>query len=605
MMSSSRFTLFAFFLLSAAMFHFHSCGPGMVLSEEAPGPHFLTGKQKKNEFSLPSGDPFLQQQISSSAVFPGWNLSDPVCRHCGQALSSGLSSGECAFRSAAFEQDSGKAEDLYKEARRLLTQEAEREGRASSRILLGVMAERGLANGNPDEIAAARHFRLAAESGSPAGMTALAVFWIRRNMELEEAEKLLIRSQSILPDDPDNKFGFAELYFARGKWDGAFSLLRETYAETAPETEERAAAEMMAVNFLQRLSIVGGRDRALAELDFLIRQDPWNALFYAMRASLRKEQGEFESAEKDWNAVLEIGGPRAPVYAERAEVRSASGRLAGALEDMKTAVKLSPLDPELFLRKGMIELEASEYGDAFSSLEEAKRLLPGTDPRLSCFAAMIHLRRKEYRKAEAVLEKLPSSARNGESAALLAEVKRAMKDYAAAVRIQYEIYTRDTFDPVNALRLAESLILAGSTERALEFLPEEYVQMLRTARSPLLPSVLYLKAFSLTLLGRNAHRETRELVEVASSNRNPARRPGGEGRESSASGAGAAVCPVFSGESCRRADSILPEKMFRSTFLPEESLFLNRFLEKFPQKKETLEKLRALSVLWNQCLPEK
>ena len=216
---------------------------------------------------------------------------------------------------------------------------------------------------------------------------------------------------------------------------------------------------------------------------------------------------------------------------------------------------------------------------------------------------MIHLRRKEYRKAEAVLEKLPSSARNVESAALLAEVKRAMKDYAAAVRIQYEIYTRDTFDPVNALRLAESLILAGSTERALEFLPEEYVQMLRTARSPLLPSVLYLKAFSLTLLGRNAHRETRELVEVASSNRNPARRPGGEGRESSASGAGAAVCPVFSGESCRRADS--PEKMFRSTFLPEESLFLNRVLEKFPQKKETLEKLRALSVLWNQCLPEK
>ena len=548
-------TLSAFFLLSMAFFHFHSCAPGMKVSGSVEERNLAEAKEKEEAFSrLP--DPFFSPDLSFPD-FPERGFRNPLCRHCGRVLTSGLSSGECAFRAAAFEKDPGKAEILYKKAREFLTEEAEHDGRAASRVLLGIMAERGLANGNPDEIAAARHFRLAAESGSPAGMTALAVFWIRRNMELEEAEKLLIRSQAILPDDPDNKFGFAELYFARGKWDGAFSLLRETYADTAPETEERAAAEMMAVNFLQRLSIACGTDRALAELDLLIRQDPRNALFYAMRASLRKEQGEFESAEKDWNAVLEIGGPRAPVYAERAEVRSASGRLAGALEDMKTAVKLSPHDPELFLRKGMLELEASEYGDAFSSLEEAKRLLPGTDPRLSCFAAMIHLRRKEYRKAEAVLEKLPSSARNGASAALLAEVKRAMKDYAAAVRIQYEIYTRDTFDPVNALRLAESLILAGSTERALEFLPEEYVQMLRTARSPLLPSVLYLKAFSLTLLGRNAHRETRELAEVASSNRNrnPARRPG-ELRESSASGG------------CRRLPRVLRRILSAGGFHP-------------------------------------
>ncbi len=604
MMSSSRFTLFAFFLLSAAMFHFHSCGPGMVLSEEAPGPHFLTGKQKKNP--LPSGDPFLQQQVCSSAVSPGWSLSDPVCRHCGQALSSGLSSGECAFRAAALEQDSGKAKDLYKEARRLLTQEAEREGRASSRILLGVIAERGLANGNPDEIAAARHFRLAADSGSPAGMTALAVFWIRRNLELEKAGELLLRSRALLPDNPDNQLGFAEWYFVRGKWDEAFSLLRETYASSPPESEDRAAAEMLILNFLQRLSIAGGTDQALAELDLLIRQNSRNPVFYSLRALLLKEKGEFEAAEKDWDAVLNIDTSSASAYAERAEIRSATGCLAGALEDMKTAVKLAPLNPELFLRKGMLELEASEYGDAFSSLEKAKRLLPSGDPRVPCLAARIHLRAKEYQKAEAALEKLPPASRNEESAALLAEVKRAMKDYAAAVQIQYEIYTRDMFDPVNVLRLAESLILAGRTENALEFLPEEYMQMLRMTRNPLLPSALYLKAFSLILLGRNAFCETRELADAASLKKNPDQRrtpqcsPGPERNCSNAS--------LFSPRSAFLPGTFPPAQRMKIpgfAFPAEESLFLNRVLEKFPQKKETLEKLRALSVLWNQCLPEK
>ncbi|TGZ66778.1 hypothetical protein CRM22_005158 [Opisthorchis felineus] len=123
------------------------------------------------------------------------------------------------------------------------------------------------------------------------------------------------------------------------------------------------------------LTLIGSHDEAIDLYHTALRQTPkdWE-LYY--------NQGLHHLLKKDWllaeEYFLEAAKHTQNVMPleKLAEARDKSGNISGAIDALKTALSLSPDDPDLLVRLAFLYVRAGEEGSVFENLGSALCLLP-------------------------------------------------------------------------------------------------------------------------------------------------------------------------------------------------------------------------------------
>ncbi len=90
-------------------------------------------------------------------------------------------------------------------------------------------------------------------------------------------------------------------------------------------------------------------------------RDRVKVLVLRLRGTTRDEEGNPRGAEADFTEALEVGGPDGDLYVKRSNARTHLGDHAGALSDLREALKLTAAGPmAALLRKKIAELEAGQ-----------------------------------------------------------------------------------------------------------------------------------------------------------------------------------------------------------------------------------------------------
>lgn len=126
---------------------------------------------------------------------------------------------------------------------------------------------------------------------------------------------------------------------------------------------------------------IDDREKAIADAGKAIELDPKNPLFYNLRGSLQGELRRYPEAVADLSKEIELLGPGGAgysSYAMRGRFNVELGKFEDALRDYDEAIKLRPIDAELYKgraivheRMGKGELAAADQGRA-ASLENLK-----------------------------------------------------------------------------------------------------------------------------------------------------------------------------------------------------------------------------------------
>ena len=106
-------------------------------------------------------------------------------------VKTAISEAEMMYVKALREPNKNKRDELFKAARKALLAEAEQNKNYKAHLLLGYMADLGQGM-KSDGIQAARHYRAAADSGMVEAKIALAEFWRRNEIFLDEAVKQIL-----------------------------------------------------------------------------------------------------------------------------------------------------------------------------------------------------------------------------------------------------------------------------------------------------------------------------------------------------------------------------------------------------------------------------
>ena len=345
------FTVF-FFLLS--IFFFHSCAP--------------CGDQR-DELSLSRADDEIIRNYRSSFESSDFFLSvTKTCPHCGKLVGVETSVGECMFLTLSEKAPGMDPDTLREEAKKVRIQlrgEAE-EGHGPANCLLGMIAEYGLFGFPRDTIAAARYYRLFADTGTAEGYAALASFWIRMGEYLPQAVSLL---EKALGKEPRNtQFGMflSEAYMLQGRRKEAFEAAKRAYYYSPINSTERDAIEVI---FLERLLDAAPSmkpDEVIREINDLIYLAPKNKALVFERADLYLILEKFDLAEKDAKS-LQGEYPELPLKLLNVRIAVGKGDYKTAYAELDKLIKENPADftvRHVYLRTLMREGRAE---DAFKA----------------------------------------------------------------------------------------------------------------------------------------------------------------------------------------------------------------------------------------------
>jgi tetratricopeptide (TPR) repeat protein len=82
-------------------------------------------------------------------------------------------------------------------------------------------------------------------------------------------------------------------------------------------------------------------EQAAADLTQVLNIDPENLTAFLRRALIRRFQGDFDAALKDYDAAVKLAPKRSEIYFERGSARRQAGDMAGAIADYERSANLS------------------------------------------------------------------------------------------------------------------------------------------------------------------------------------------------------------------------------------------------------------------------
>ncbi|SBT44401.1 tetratricopeptide repeat protein [Micromonospora narathiwatensis] len=149
---------------------------------------------------------------------------------------------------------------------------------------------------------------------------------------------------------------------------------------------------------------LGDPERALADLDVVIAQDPDNCEYYVDRAALHRAAGRWRAAIRDYDTAVRLGPHLPEAYYNRAVLRHERGRSERARVDLERVLAIDPghLDARIALVN--LHLEGGT-ADAAEAAARAGLTLAPQEPALLCTLGLIRSERGSLAEAEELLSR--------------------------------------------------------------------------------------------------------------------------------------------------------------------------------------------------------
>ncbi|MFF2659025.1 tetratricopeptide repeat protein [Kitasatospora sp. NPDC058032] len=173
-------------------------------------------------------------------------------------------------------------------------------------------------------------------------------------------------------------------------------------AETLAPGERPQDRARLVHNRAQLHLALGDPDRALADLDAVIAQDPQNAEYYVDRAALHRATGRPDDAIADYGTAIRLGPHLPEAYYNRAETHTDLGRTQAALADLDRTLRIAPDHLDALVNRAGLYLDSGEPDLAERDANAGLSLSPG-QPHLLCVLGLVESERGRLPEAEALL----------------------------------------------------------------------------------------------------------------------------------------------------------------------------------------------------------
>ena len=412
-----------------------------------------------------------------------------------------ISEAEMMYVKALREPNKIKRNELFKAARKALLTEAEQKKNYKAHLLLGYMADLGQGM-KSDGIQAAQHYRAAADSGMVEAKIALAEFWRRNDIFLDEAAKQILSIPNY-EDNPAALCVLGSIYYAMFENDKGFQILKKAYFSKHHTAATRLEVLKILHNAFEKFFRGNNYDAALKELKRADELESGNYLTPYLIGLVEIRRGNLAEAEKQFNLSWQRNPAVPETYRELAFLKARTGREAEAMEDIKIAYAVSGRKPEF--QRAFLEICVLTKNQE-TLLSFTDRLLKEHPDRKDLrFVRLFALQlKRDYAKAYEdlmVLGKDPKVAKDPAFQESFANVSSALGRYDDAVKAN-EAILKQGIRPVPALNLAELYIVTDQYDKAVKLLGHPDLKKLK---EPLISCVVpYLEACALLASGKNA-----------------------------------------------------------------------------------------------------
>lgn len=427
-----------------------------------------------------------------------------------KAVQESRLSGGALYAQALNTQDAAKRAELLNEAFAVLRKEADG-GNPESALHHAYMYDLGHGV-KQDGISAAKYYRIAADSGLKKGKIALARFWLRNEMFLDDAAKLI----ESIPDyrkDPDCLLALGTIRYAQYQYAQGFQDLFAAYRNAGRNFMIRDNVWKIVHAAFFDLYKSGNYDAALAELDKAVRLNPKHPAIPYCRGLVAVKKGQNKEALAFFNQALKLDPADPFFYRERAFLHAGNGEKEAAMDDIKVAVAVSGNAAEFIHAR--IELYYL-LRDVDGLIAYASELLKQdeNDVYARVTRAGAYMLKRNYEKAYADYRKLadmPLTADIPDVQEGLALVSSHVGRLDEAEKA-YEKLLEKNATPITRINLAELYIVRGKYEKALKLLDSD--QLLRSADRFMKCISSYLAASALLAEGKNADAPMKTFREL-------------------------------------------------------------------------------------------
>ena len=412
-----------------------------------------------------------------------------------------ISDAEMQYVKALRESDKNKREALFKSARLALEDEAVKNKNYKAHLLLGYMADLGQGM-KPDSILAVQHYRAAADSGLVEAKIALAEFWRRNEMFLDEAAKQITGIPNY-EENPTALCVLGSIYYTMYENEKGFQILKKAFNLKNRTQNTRLEVLKIIHRAFDKFFRGNNYDAALKELQRSEQLEPRNYLTPYLMGLVEIRRGNLAEAEKMLNRSWKLNPAVPETYRELALLKVKSNRFDEAVDDAKTAYSISGRDPayERFLME--IYVLTRRKSDLLAFLDRRLVAEPGRKD-LRMFRVTILSLNKDYKRAYDDLQILKKEKKLVNDPVFLesvALVTSALGRYDEAVQAN-EAILKQGFRPVPALNLAELYIVTNQFGKAVELLRHPDF---KDQKDPLIQCVEpYLEACALLASGQKA-----------------------------------------------------------------------------------------------------
>ena len=415
---------------------------------------------------------------------------------------STVSEAELLYVKALREKDRTKRNEMFKDARKALLAEAENGKNLKAHLLLGYMADLGQGM-PPDGIQAARHYRIAADGGITEAKIALAEFWRRNGIFLDEAVKQLVSIPGY-EENPAALCSLGSVYYAMFENEKGFEYLKKAYC--SPRHTPHTRMEVLKILHLAFETYFKGNhyDAAMKELRRADELDSANYLIPYLMGLVEIRKGRLAEAEKMFERSWKRNPAVPETYREMAFLKVRSGHFDEAVDNVKTAYAVSGNRPEFERALLEIYILTKRIDELLVYLNRQLTVHPERK-ELRLIRISILQQKKEYRKAYddlmILLKNHPKLENDPAFQESFANLSSVLGKYDDAVKANEQIL-KQGFRPVPALNLSELYIITNQFEKAVELLRHPGFKGLK---DPLIQCVVpYLEACALLASGKKA-----------------------------------------------------------------------------------------------------
>jgi tetratricopeptide (TPR) repeat protein len=121
----------------------------------------------------------------------------------------------------------------------------------------------------------------------------------------------------------------------------------------------------------------GQTDKALANCDSAIEQDPQSWLAYQIRGEIAEKLGHPEKATADYDKAIEVGARNAAIFINRGDIFLADGKAEKALADFNRAIELNDQSVKAYIGRGGSRVALGDADSAVTDFSKVIEIAPG------------------------------------------------------------------------------------------------------------------------------------------------------------------------------------------------------------------------------------